>query len=697
MSDSENEEPESPVPSPEVSTSQGINWKQVLPISAIPFSRYMSNSMLTVMEPFMTRRLLHLHVHQIGFYSALMIMMGFLGSSLGNATLARAAEVFGRKRVLLASLLSASFFCLLFGASQAFWWALLARLAWGYSGGNFAVAHTMLCESVERDQRPRVFSLRGVWSALGRIIGPVAAGFLSEPAEKYSAMNVAFFRHVPFILPCLVLVTINLIIFVLIFFCVTDTHPQEQPDRSTRRVLHTEDSDTTTMDEDDVMHFSRTGEIERSVAEEDRASETQPLPWYRRIHLWLNSHRFQPSSWSRAHYSSIGMPTRRRATPCQRCCQALRRFRGNFNALLEYYLTPYRENPTNAVILCTLLLWALGMQSSTAVIALILLQRPTTGGFCMDSAHLGLMVTTGSAASLLVQLLLYPTISRFIGLRRTFYLCCFLLGVLLLILPWLSTWLVPLFQSGSEGQYNGTAYVVEVNKNHLGLSQSQEDIPSEDAFLNDWPDVTASHLPFNSDGTGGNSLALRAPEAIVSPLRHSVSNARSAQVTYSESKYILVQSKDAGRHRWRCPVRERTAQSGKHGGNAKWSFKISAISFMTGAVWTIVALHIALIYVSRGLAGTTIVILLNNAADDTYRVRLNAVGEIGIALCSLVGPSSLSAIFAWCTRNNLYFPLNYHFAFWILAYILLCAASVARSLSSHVEVHPSHSSTPTNS
>ena len=674
---------------PVVRATTGINWKQILPVSAIPFARYMTNSMLTVMEPFMTRHLLHLHTHQIGFYSGLMIMMGFLGSTIGNATLALAAEYCGRRRVLLISCLLAATFTFLFGTAQAFWWALLARFAWGWSSGNYAVAYTLLCESSRREDRPRIFSLKGVWSALGRIIGPLAAGFLSEPATKYRALDVALFRHVPFLLPCLILVLLYLILFFSILLCVEETYSLKTlKAKLRRRIGEGEESDT--LEDDEVLEFNRGEALAESIQPEDTAKS---LPWYKRIMPWLMQWRQHQyfGAW-RTSYISLEIPPHQ-ISLCDRCRATWSTFRSKLTSGLDYYLAPYRSDTTNIMILCIMLLWALATQSSTAVMALILLQRPESGGFCMDSAHLGIMVTTGSAASLLVQLFLYPAITRHVGLRRIFSVNAVLLAISLMVLPWLSTWMVPLFHSNKGVSHNMTFQVVTPYTRHEHRPTTPMLDPS--ANYDRWTGFNNIPVPADQQQTDYSKSGRRSSwENMETSLRSAGPSKRTMPMVYpAESQgrvYDITVSKKSAPREWICPERKRTAHSGKHGGNAQWSFKFTSIAFMTGAVWALVAIHISLLYVSRGLAGTTVLLVLNNAASDLYRARLNAVGEIGVAMCSLLGPSTASVVFAWCTQNHLTLPLNHHLVFWILAYLLLCAAFVARSLSLTVETEPSN-------
>ena len=69
----------------------------------------------------------------------------FVGALLLTVALGRAADRFGRRKVLLWGAFSSSLFMAMFGFSVSFPMALIARLFWGLSSGSFVVALTVCC------------------------------------------------------------------------------------------------------------------------------------------------------------------------------------------------------------------------------------------------------------------------------------------------------------------------------------------------------------------------------------------------------------------------------------------------------------------------------------------------------------------------------------------------------------------------
>lgn len=119
----------------------------------------------------------------------------------------QASDHFGRKRVILLGLISATITSLLWGFSRSLTWAITIRALAGLSNGNVGIIRTTVAEMVpEKELQPRAFSIMPLVWTIGSIVGPAFGGALAVPAERYPAVfgNSAFFKKFPFALPNLV-------------------------------------------------------------------------------------------------------------------------------------------------------------------------------------------------------------------------------------------------------------------------------------------------------------------------------------------------------------------------------------------------------------------------------------------------------------------------------------------------------------
>ncbi|ODQ82340.1 hypothetical protein BABINDRAFT_164149 [Babjeviella inositovora NRRL Y-12698] len=114
----------------------------------------------------------------------------------------RAADIVGRKKVLLMGLFGTSISLLMFGFSKSFYMALFSRSLMGALNGNIGVLRTVLGEiAVERKHQAIAFSTLPLLWNVGSVIGPLIGGFLtftsSDNPVKVAAITSLddFFRH----------------------------------------------------------------------------------------------------------------------------------------------------------------------------------------------------------------------------------------------------------------------------------------------------------------------------------------------------------------------------------------------------------------------------------------------------------------------------------------------------------------------
>lgn len=138
----------------------------------------------------------------VGLLSALYAAAAFLAAPL----LGKFSDRFGRRPVLLISVLGSAFGYFLFGIGGALWVLFLSRLIDGFTGGNISTAMAYIADVTPPKERARNFAFGGVAFGLGFFIGPVISGALSAislsaPAFAAGGMSLAAFLFGLFFLP----------------------------------------------------------------------------------------------------------------------------------------------------------------------------------------------------------------------------------------------------------------------------------------------------------------------------------------------------------------------------------------------------------------------------------------------------------------------------------------------------------------
>lgn len=137
-----------------------------------------------------------------GYLVFVYALMQFIFSPiLGNLS-----DRFGRRPVLLLSLLGLTFDYLLMGFAPTLAWLFLGRLLAGISGAAVSTATAYIADITPPEKRSQRFGLIGAAFGLGFIIGPVIGGELGEISPRapfYVAAGLAFANLVfgYFILP----------------------------------------------------------------------------------------------------------------------------------------------------------------------------------------------------------------------------------------------------------------------------------------------------------------------------------------------------------------------------------------------------------------------------------------------------------------------------------------------------------------
>lgn len=155
---------------------------------------------------------------KIGKYGGFVSSVFSLGSFLTGLAWGRAADVYGRKPIILLGLIGTIISTLFFGFSTSIYVLVGSRFAAGLLNGNVGVIRTVVAElATDRQYQATAFSIMPIVWSIGSIFGPALGGGLADPVNAYPKLfagNVFFtkFRYALPNLVCAVLLLISLLV-----------------------------------------------------------------------------------------------------------------------------------------------------------------------------------------------------------------------------------------------------------------------------------------------------------------------------------------------------------------------------------------------------------------------------------------------------------------------------------------------------
>lgn len=123
------------------------------------------------------------------------IMQFFMGPTLGNFS-----DRFGRRPILLISLVVMGLDYVLLALAGTIWWLFLGRIIAGLSGATFSTASAYVADISTPEKRAANFGLIGAAFGIGFIVGPVIGGYLGEygPRAPFIAAAIVAFANAIF-------------------------------------------------------------------------------------------------------------------------------------------------------------------------------------------------------------------------------------------------------------------------------------------------------------------------------------------------------------------------------------------------------------------------------------------------------------------------------------------------------------------
>ncbi|KAK1781218.1 MFS general substrate transporter [Copromyces sp. CBS 386.78] len=139
----------------------------------------------------------------VGFYSGLIESLFSLTQMTVMILWGRAADRFGRKPVLVLSLIGVTLATAMFGMAKTISEMIMFRCLAGVFAGTIVTIRTMISEHSTAKTQARAFSWFAFSGNLGILFGPLIGGALADPAGQFPELfgNIQFFRDYPYALP----------------------------------------------------------------------------------------------------------------------------------------------------------------------------------------------------------------------------------------------------------------------------------------------------------------------------------------------------------------------------------------------------------------------------------------------------------------------------------------------------------------
>lgn len=110
---------------------------------------------------------------------------------LATPLMGKLGDRYGRRPVLLVSLLGQAAGYAIFGVGGSLWVLYLGRLIGGITGGNFSTASAYIADVSRPEERAKNFTLIGIAWSIGLIVGPAAGGILGQVDKTFPAFVAA--------------------------------------------------------------------------------------------------------------------------------------------------------------------------------------------------------------------------------------------------------------------------------------------------------------------------------------------------------------------------------------------------------------------------------------------------------------------------------------------------------------------------
>ncbi len=162
------------------------------------------------------------------FVIGLLLASNAVAQFLFNPIWGRVSDKFGRRLVMLVTVLGSAIAYLLFGFANSLFLLFVSRVLAGIAGATVGVAQSCISDITTKEERSKVLGQLGAFFALGFVFGPALSGILSN-AKAYIFMGsyipgIEHLAKYSFQMPGIVAAVLGFINFFMVLFFLPESN-----------------------------------------------------------------------------------------------------------------------------------------------------------------------------------------------------------------------------------------------------------------------------------------------------------------------------------------------------------------------------------------------------------------------------------------------------------------------------------------
>jgi DHA1 family tetracycline resistance protein-like MFS transporter len=176
----------------------------VIVVAVSVFLNFTGFTLILPVIPFLVGQ--YVPPEQVGLYVGLIVSVFALCAFCAAPVLGALSDRYGRRPILMLSLLGSAIGYFIFGLGGALWILFAGRIIDGLTAGNVSTIYAYVADTFAPVERGRIYGLLGAVGGLGFMLGPVAGGLLgaifpAAPLFAAAALMLGNIAWVYFALP----------------------------------------------------------------------------------------------------------------------------------------------------------------------------------------------------------------------------------------------------------------------------------------------------------------------------------------------------------------------------------------------------------------------------------------------------------------------------------------------------------------